>query len=110
MSSSLTPGRALRDIQHAQQAMKAARKALVVVRQADPEDRPALAERAFEQGWESLRRTHEVLASIPRSAATDEVLTKQIAAQKYATALVVRLRRLARGGSNVWEDLDEADD
>jgi hypothetical protein len=56
------------------------------------------------------------MASIPRAAADDAVLTKQLAVGRYATALLVRLRRLKRQeaggsvGSSDDDDLSGGDD
>lgn len=90
----ITPGMVLRQIQQAQAAMKKARQAMAQLRGAEPDERAV--ERAFGLGWSSLAAAHRVLGSIPPEAASDEVLTRQIAAQRYATALLVRLRRLRR--------------
>ena len=107
----MTPGAALRQLQHAQQAMKKVRKALVAIREADPEDRPGLAEHSLKAGWESLARTHRDLASIPLSSANDEVMARQIAVQRYATALLVRLRRIVRNDPRALDGADDdADD
>src|SRR5262245_57822216 len=97
----LTPGAALRQLQQAQAGMKNARQALRLVREGgDPQ--PALR-----AGWESLAQTHRLLAQIPLSAATDPVLTRQLSVQRYATALLVRLRRLVRNEPGALEDLDD---
>ena len=46
------------------------------------------------------------------SAGTEEVLTKQLAVQRYATALLVRLRRIARNDPGALDglDFDDADE
>jgi hypothetical protein len=64
------------------------------LKQARDQERPGPA--VFEAGWESLSRAHRLMAEIPREAVDDAVLTKQLAVQRYATALLVRLRRLHR--------------
>jgi hypothetical protein len=89
-----TPGAALRQLQQAQAGMKKARQALAQLRGGDPG--PEASDRVMRLGWESLAAAHRALAAIPLAAASDEVLTRQIAVQRYATALLVRLRRLAR--------------
>lgn len=107
--SEATPGAALRELQHAQAAMKKARQALAFVRrEADPESRSA----AMRIGWDSLTRAHRILATIPLQAATEPVMTRQLAVQRYATALLVRLRRLARNDDFDADDhdSDEFDD
>ena len=100
----MTPGAALRDLQHAQAALKKARALLKEMR-----DNPRLWPKVFEAGWHSLSQAHRVIAAIPASAADDGVLTKQLAVERYATALLVRLRRLKRnqgilGASDVDDD------
>src|SRR5262245_30860637 len=99
-----TPGRVLRDLQHAKAAMRKARETLRLARASDQDSAPALR-----LGWETLCAAHQVLASIPWKAADDTVMTKQASVQRYATSLLVRLRRLARGvpePSDAVEDLD----
>ena len=63
----------------------------------------------FDAGWASLSRAHGMMAAIPATAADDDVLTKQLAVERYATALLVRLRRIKRnqgadGASNADDD------
>ena len=106
----LSPGAALRQIQQSQQVMKKVRKALVMVREAEPNGRAELSQKVLKAGWESLTRTHRELAAIPLSAATEDVMLKQIAIQRYATALLVRLRRLARNDPGALENLDDDED
>ena len=65
MAQKITPGLALRQLQQSQQAMKKVRKGLVHVREADPSDRPELAQQVLQAGWETLTRTHRELAAIP---------------------------------------------
>mgnify|MGYP005851416389 CR=1 FL=1 len=110
MAQKMTPGLALRNLQQAQQAMKKVRKGLVQVRDADPSDRPALAERLLQAGWESLNRTYRDLAAIPLEATNEEVMLRQIAVQRYATALLVRLRRLVRNDLEGLEGLDDEEE
>jgi hypothetical protein len=108
--SETTPGAVQRQLQQAQAAMKKARQAIAGLRGAEPP--PQAVERALKLGWESLAAAHRLLASIPLDAATEEVMTRQIAAQRYATALLVRLRRLRRKDFRPAagdDDLDEDD-
>ncbi len=98
----MSPGTALRQIQQAHAGLKKARQLLKMGK-----DDPAAAQKLFEAGWDSLTQAHRVLASIPIAALDDTVLTKQLALERYATALLVRLRRLMRK-ENV--DTDAADD
>lgn len=108
---SMTSATALRDLQAAQAGLRKARQALRDLRQADLSDR--LIEKALKFGWASLARSHQILASIPLEAANEAVMTKQLAVQRYATALLVRLRRLARQGEAAltdWSNDDESDE
>ena len=101
----ISPGAALRQIQNAQAGMKKARNALRYARGGSPDAQQT----ALKIGWDSLVNAHRQLAGIPVSAATEDVLTKQLAAQRYATALLVRLRRLVRNEPGALDGL-EADD
>jgi hypothetical protein len=49
------------------------------------------------------------MASIPASAADEAVMTQQLSVQRYATALLVRLRRLSKHGE-IEADSDDLDD
>ena len=100
-----TSGSVLRDVQQAQAGMKKVRQALAAARQ-DPD---VDEKRLLEMGWQSLARAHKVLAETPLSAASDEVMTRSISMQRYATALLVRLRRLARHGGGGLDGLDDDD-
>ncbi len=97
-----SPGAVLRQLQQAQSLMKKARQALAHARQG-PADPQAL----LRVGWDSLQRTQSILGQIPLSAATEPVLTKQLAVQRYATALLVRLRRIVRNEPGALDGLDE---
>jgi hypothetical protein len=103
----MSPGAALRDLQQAQAGLKKARVLLKQVRE-NPRTLPAV----FAAGWESLTHAHRLMASIPRDAVDDDVLTKQLALQRYATALLVRLRRLHRneGADGAGADDDFGDE
>lgn len=87
----ISPGTALRQLQQAQAGMKKARQALQLAKHD-----PSAAPKVLKLGWESLAQAHRLLAAIPLSAVTEPVLTRQLAVQRYATALVVRLRRIVR--------------
>ena len=50
------------------------------------------------------------MAEIPPEAADEAVLTKQLAVQRYATALLVRLRRLNAKRGDRPRRLDDEDD
>jgi hypothetical protein len=102
----ISPGAALRQIQNAQAGMKKARNALRFARGGSPDAQQT----ALKIGWDSLVNAHRQLASIPVSAATEDVLTKQLAAQRYATALLVRLRRLVRNEPGALDGLDADDE
>lgn len=101
-----SPGTVLRQLQQAQAGMKKARQALAQARGGGAD--PQLLLRV---GWESLLRTHAILAAVPLSAANEDVMTRLLAVQRYATALLVRLRRIARNEPGALEGLDDdADD
>jgi len=91
--SEINPGAALRQIQQAQAGLKKARQALRLAK-----GDPRATRGVLEVGWESLAQAHRLLAAIPLAAATEPVMTKQLAAQRSATALLVRLRRVVRHG------------
>jgi hypothetical protein len=101
----MSPGNALRQLQQAQAGMKKARQALRLARGGDADPQALLR-----VGWDSLVQAHRLLAGIPLSAADEAVLTRQLAVQRYATALLVRLRRLARNEPGALEGLDDEDD
>jgi hypothetical protein len=109
----MSPGAALRDLQRAHAGLKKAR-GLLKLAKGDPRSAAA----TFGAGWESLTQAHRIMAAIATEAADDEVLTKQLALQRYATSLLVRLRRLKRSvspagaeadGDDVFEDEDGED-
>jgi hypothetical protein len=105
----ISPGLALRQLEQTQAGLRKAREALRVARSAGRES--PVRQHALALGWESLARTYRVLSGIPLSAATDDVLTRQLAVSRYATALLVRLRRLVRNESaQTGEDADPFDD
>ncbi len=91
--SEMSPGAALRQLQRAQAGLKKARQTL---RNNRPGEDPQAIQAALRVGWASLAQCHRLLAEVPVEAATEPVLTKQLAVQRYATALLVRLRRLVR--------------
>lgn len=101
--SEMSAGTALRNLQQAHAGLKKARQ---VLRQARGE--PDATRRVLKAGWDALAATSRILAAIPLDAASDEVLTKQLSVQRYATALLVRLRRVLRGGP-VADGDDDAD-
>jgi hypothetical protein len=101
----MTPGAALRELQQAQAGLRKARELLKLTKH-DPR---ALTS-SFAAGWKSLAQAHRLMASIPSEAADDAVLTKQLSVARYATALLVRLRRLKRhesDDSGLADDEDE---
>ncbi len=101
----MSPGTALRNLQQAQAGLKKVRQLLRLARESGDVD-PA---RLMKVGWEGLAKAHRVIAEIPVEAATEPVMTRQLALQRYMTALLVRLRRLARNELDGPED-DEMDD
>ena len=56
----------------------------------------------LDAGWDSLVQAHRLMAAIPRAAVDEAVMTQQLSVQRYATALLVRLRRLS-GNEGVAE-------
>lgn len=86
--------------------MKKARQAITALRGGAPSDEAV--ERVLRLGWDSLASAQRLLASIPLESATEPVMTRQIALQRYATALLVRLRRLRR--RDFRSEPDDADE
>src|SRR5437764_13009458 len=104
----MSTGAALRQLQQAQAGMKKARQALRLAK-GDPQAAPHV----LKLGWESLAQAHRLVAAIPLSAANEPVMTKQLSVQRYATALLVRLRRVLRQDFSAIdedEDLEAEDD
>ncbi len=105
----MSAGAALRQLKQAQAGLKKARQ---LMRQG--RENPGLTPRIVDAGWASLVQTHRLMAEIPRSALDEAVMTQQLSVQRYATALLVRLRRLLRTGDagDGGDDLDafDADD
>ncbi len=87
----ISPGAALRQLQQAQAGLKKARQFLRLAK-GDPD----AANDVLKAGWESLAQCHRLLSGIPLEAADEAVMTKQLSVQRYATALLVRLRRVLR--------------
>jgi len=102
--SEISPATALRQLQQAHAGLKKARQVLRNSR-GDADATPAV----LRAGWEGLAQANRLLASIPLSAATEPVMTKQLSVQRYATALLVRLRRLLRGVDVADFDADDID-
>ena len=102
--SDMSPGAALRLLQQAQAGLKKARQALRFAREDG-----AAGPSALKVGWDSLSQAHRLMGTIPGSAATEPVMTKQLSVERYATALLVRLRRLQRGGVVAAEGDDDLD-
>ncbi|HZW31175.1 MAG TPA: hypothetical protein VFF52_10740 [Isosphaeraceae bacterium] len=107
----MSPGTALRQLQQAQAGLKKARQ---LFQQAREQDRAVQA--VLAAGWACLSRAHRLMAEIPLEAVDAAVMTKQLAVQRYATALLVRLRRLQRHEgigpletSEADEDFDDPD-
>ena len=98
----MSSGAALRQLQQAQAGMKKARQALRLARAGEGDPQAVLR-----IGWDSLAQAHRLLAAIPLAAATDPVLTRQLAVQRYATALLVRLRRIVRNDPGALDGLDD---
>jgi len=101
----ITSGAALRQLQQAQAGMKKARQLL---RQAKGD--PLATPHVLKVGWESLAQAHRLIAVIPLAAANEPVMTKQLAVQRYATALLVRLRRVIRQDDSASEEDEDLED
>jgi hypothetical protein len=105
----MSPGTALRQLRQAHAGLKKARHLMKQAR----ED-PRLVPRVLAAGWDSLQAAHKLMAEIPLGAADEAVMTQQLAVQRYATSLLVRLRRLLRsegleGDDAGVLDLDDED-
>jgi len=105
----MSSGAALRQLRAAHAGLKKARQVMKQAR-----ENRALVPAVLDAGWESLTAAHRLMAAIPRGAADEAVLTQQLSVQRYATALLVRLRRLMRQGEVGPDDgspeADDADD
>ena len=105
----MSAGAALRQLKQAHAGLKKARQ---LMRQA--RENPGLTPRIIDAAWASLAEAHRLMAEIPRSALDEAVATQQLSVQRYATSLLVRLRRLMRTGDagDGGDDLDglDADD
>ena len=102
----MSAGTALRQLQQAQAGLRKARQVL----RAGKGD-PIATAKVLKAGWDSLAQAHRLMSEIPLSAATEPVMTKQLAVERYATALLVRLRRLLRneplGADDDFDDDEE---
>jgi hypothetical protein len=104
----MSSGAALRDLHRAHAGLKKARALLKLA-----SDDPRAAAAVFSAGWASLTQAHRIMAAIATEAVDDAVLTKQLALQRYATSMLVRLRRLKRNtspGDAAADDDDVFDD
>lgn len=105
----ISPGTALRQLQQAQAGLKKARQILRLSK-----GDPNATRQVLKTGWESLAQAHKILAAIPLDAATEPVMTKQLAVERYSTALLVRLRRLLKnetvGVDDDDQDFDDSSD
>jgi hypothetical protein len=101
----MSPGTAMRQLQQAQAVLKKARQLLKQIRGGGPSSTAVL-----KAGWESLSHANRLMAEIPVAAADEAVMTRQLAVQRYATALLVRLRRLLRNEGIDTEGSPDEDD
>ena len=106
----MSSGAALRQLRQAHAGLKKARQLMKQAR-ANPRSVPLV----LDTGWDSLIQAHRLMAAIPRAAVDEAVLTQQLSVQRYATSLLVRLRRLMRyeagePGDVAGFDLDDEDD
>ena len=102
--SSMSSGTALRNLQQAHAVLKKVRHLLRLARESEGSVDSA---RIIRAGWEGLAKAHRILAETPVEAADDAVMTRQLAVQRYATALLVRLRRVARNDPAAFDDGDD---
>jgi hypothetical protein len=101
----MSAGAALRQLKQAHAGLKKARQVMRHAR-----ENPDMAPKVVDAGWASLMQAHRLMSEVPRSAIDDAVLTQQLSVQRYATALLVRLRRLVRtGDAGDGEGGDELD-
>ena len=97
----MSAGTALRNLQQAQAGLKKARQVLRLAK-----GDPNATSHVLKTGWQSLTQAHKILAAIPFDAVTEPVMTKQLAVERYSTALLVRLRRLLRNDGATDDDDD----
>lgn len=97
-----TVGSILRQLQHAQGGMKKARQLLARARSGDTGS-PA----ARRVAWEALLAAYRTMASIPLDCANEQVLTRLIGVQRYATALAVRVKRLDHSSSTGTDEPED---
>lgn len=105
--AAMSSGTALRNLQQAQAGLKKVRHLLRLARESEGAVDSA---RILRAGWEGLAKAHRILAETPVEAADDAVMTRQLAVQRYATALLVRLRRVARNDPGAFDDADDFED
>jgi hypothetical protein len=100
----MSPGTALRQLKQAHAGLKKARQLMKQAR-----ENPRIAPKVLGAGWESLQAAHRLLAEIPLGAVDEAVMTQQLSVQRYATSLLVRLRRLLRNEGPGEDDADMND-
>ena len=100
----MSPGTALRQLKQAHAGLKKARQLMKQAR-----ENPRIGPSVLDACWESLQTAHRLMAAIPRGAADEAVMTQQLSVQRYATSLLVRLRRLLRNEGIGPEDADSPD-
>lgn len=91
--AAMSAGTALRKLEQAQAGLRKARKALSAEREGGGE---SSREAVFRECFSSLSKGLGLAAEIPSEAASEDVLSRELAFLRYASALVVRLRRLSR--------------
>ena len=102
--ASMSSGTALRNLQQAHAGLKKVRHLLRLARESEGSVDSA---RIIRAGWDGLAKAHRILAETPVEATDDAVMTRQLAVMRYATALLVRLRRVARNDPAAFEGDDE---
>ena len=103
---------ALRQIDQARAGLRKARRLLSDAREKarDGGLRDSRRDQVLRLGWISLAASHKLLSEIPVEAVDAEVMTQQLAVERYAAALLVRLRRLLRNQLTSEDgELEDAD-
>ena len=105
--AAMSPGTALRNLQQAHAGLKKIRHLLRLARESEGSVDSA---RIIRAGWEGLNKAFKILSETPVEAADDAVMTKQLAVQRYATSILVRLRRVSRNDPAAFDDGDDEPD
>lgn len=107
-----TPGAATRHLQTARQALRKSRQAIRFLKESassGSEPDPKILQGVLQSGWTTLTKVHAMLAELPLEVADEDIMLQMLSVQRYATALLVRLRRLSRGDLAGAEGPDDDD-